>query len=106
MATAVSSRAISLQWTASANDGGTPLTTYLVQYRVSADSGVEFQSRTFDASVLSANLDNLAPFTNYEVRVRAENLAGLSDPSNSLQSLTHPEGERDETPQNSCETLF
>lgn len=93
-ATSTSSRTIALQWVASADDGGTTITGYVVEYRDSAaPTSSAFQSRSFAADVLSTNLDNLLPFINYEVRVRGENIAGVSNPSNTRQSQTHPEGE-------------
>jgi hypothetical protein len=64
-----------------------------VQYRDSSTSS-EFVSRSFGANILSATLDNLVPFVDYELRVSAENVAGSSAPSNSLMERTHPAGKK------------
>ena len=44
------------------------------------------------ADELGTLLAGLAPFTSYDVVVRGENAVGLSDPSATLQSQTHPDG--------------
>ena len=43
--------------------------------------------------VLSAALDGLTPSTNYEVRVKGENVVGYSDPSSTMQTETKAGGE-------------
>ena len=92
-ATATTSRIIALQWVASSNNGGSPITSHIVEYRDTSNPSVTFQNRTFAADALSVALDGLSPFVTYEVRVRANNIAGLSTPSNSLTTRTHPDGE-------------
>lgn len=77
---------------ASDNDGGSPITSYIVEYRDGSDLASSFQNRSFGPSVLSSTLDGLRPFVTYEVRIRANNIVGSSSPSNSLNSQTHPEG--------------
>lgn len=89
----VSSRVLSLQWSASAEDGGSPLTAYVVEFRDSTATMVQFQSQSFGPEALTVNLGDLAPFVSYEVRVRGQNIAGLSAPSATRISQTHPEGE-------------
>ena len=65
----------------------------MVEFRDSSSQEPQtFLSRAFGANALSATLDNLMPFVNYEVRVRAENIAGQSNPSNVLMERTDPEG--------------
>ena len=64
-----------------------------MEFRDAAVSSSQFMSRSFGTSTLSADLDNLMPFINYEIRVLAENVAGLSGPSNAVQARTHPAGE-------------
>lgn len=91
-ASATSSRTIALQWAGSTSDGGSPITSHIVEYRNASDSSATFQSRAFAANALLAVLDGLVPFLMYEVRVRADNIAGMSAPSNSLTTRTHPDG--------------
>ena len=68
------------------------MTAYVVEYRDAAQTSAQFQSREFPPSPLSGSLDGLVPFVNYEVRVRGENIAGQSGPSNNLRATTHPAG--------------
>jgi len=91
-ASASSSRVMGLQWSRSSSDGGSPITGHVVEYRNASDPASTFQTRPFLATSLSADLDNLVPYTSYEVRVRADNAAGLSAPSNALTTRTDPEG--------------
>ena len=90
---ATSSTSISVQWTASANDGGSPITGYVVEYRNTSDSASQFMMRSVGGDVFTAILVGLVPFTTYDVRVRGENIVGHSDPSATLQRRTDPDGE-------------
>ena len=89
---ATSSVSISVQWAASTNDGGSPITGYVVEYRVSSDMGSQFVMQSVGSGVLSTTLTGLVPFTTYDVRVRGENAVGPSDPSATLQRRTDPDG--------------
>ena len=86
----MSSTSIRIQWTASTNDGGSPLTGYIIEYKV---SGGEFSSVAVASDVVATTIDGLTPFGLYEVRVVGENAVGRGEPSNSLQEQTHPAGE-------------
>ena len=72
---------ISVTFTAPADDGGSPVTDYLVEYKVSTDSSWSTFSHTPSASTLSYVIRNLAHSTSYDVRVSAVNAVGTSDPS-------------------------
>ena len=89
---ATSSTSISVQWAASTNDGGSPITGYVVEYRNASDSASQFMMRS-GRGVLTTTVIGLAPFTTYDVRVRGENLVGRSDPSTTVQRRTDPDGE-------------
>ena len=91
-ASATSPTTFSVQWAASTNDGGSPITSYVVEYRDSSLSSSPFQVSRVNSDISSTQLDGLAAFVNYEIRVRAENAVGLSDPSNALFGRTHPDG--------------
>ena len=90
---ATSSTSISVQWAASTNDGGSPITGYVVEYRNASDSASQFVMRSVGRGVLTATVVGLAPFTTYDVRVRGENIVGRSDPSTTVQRRTDPDGE-------------
>ena len=88
-----SSTSISVQWAASANDGGSPITGYVVEYRNTSDSTSQFMMRSVGGDVFTTILVGLVPFTTYDVRVRGENIVGHSDPSATIQRRTDPDGE-------------
>ena len=90
---ATSSSSISVQWAASANDGGSPITGYVVEYCNTSDSASQFMMRSIGGDILTTILVGLVPFTTYDVRVRGENIVGRSDPSTTVQRRTDPDGE-------------
>ena len=90
-AMATSSTTISVQWAASADDGGSPLISYVMEYRLSDES--EFSDITVSMETLSVTISGLTPYGQYEVRVRGENAVGRGEPSASLLAQTHPDGE-------------
>ena len=90
---ATSSSSISVQWAASTNDGGSPITGYVVEYRNASDSASQFMIHSVRRDVLTATVVGLVPFTTYDVRVRGENAVGRSDPSTTVQRRTDPDGE-------------
>ena len=89
-AVATSSTTIAVQWAASADDGGSPLVSYIIEYRLSHET--EFSDITVSMETLSTTISGLTPFGQYEVRVRGENAVGPGDPSASLIAQTHPDG--------------
>ena len=92
LATATSPSTFSVQWTASTNDGGSPITSYVIEYRDTSLTSAPFQSARVGSDAMSIQLSGLLAFVNYEIRVRGENAVGLSDPSNTISGRTHPAG--------------
>lgn len=70
--------AVTATWKAPSDDGGSPITSYVVE--VSTDQKVWTPGATVLA--LSATVSGLTAGVTYYVRVKAQNTAGLSDPSN------------------------
>ena len=92
-AEATSSTSIFVKWAAYANDGGSPITGYLVEYCTTSDPASSFETQVVAMDVLSMTLDGLTPSTEYKVRVRVENAVGYSDPSITKQTETKVNGE-------------
>ena len=88
---ATSSTTISLQWTASTDNGGSPITNYIIEYRLPDDT--EFSVISTNANTLSTTINGLTPYGLYELQVRGENIVGRGEPSDSLTVQTHPDGE-------------
>ena len=80
-----------MTWSAAQSDGGSPITGYIAEYRAQGDMGT-FTAVNLDEGARSAVLTELAPFVMYDVRVRAVNAIGSSDPSATLTARTHPDG--------------
>ena len=87
-----SSTSVTVQWTASTNDGGSPITAYSIEYRDNTNTEAVFESQTVTADIRTIDLLTLRPFTTYGIRVRAVNLVGPSEPSSSRTLRTHPDG--------------
>ena len=74
LATAPLDNAVRLTWTASANNGGTPITDYVIQY--SADGGITWSTYSHIASTsTTVTIPFLTP-TTYTFRVAAVNAIG------------------------------
>ena len=93
---ATSSTSISVQWTASKKDGGSPITGYLAEYRATLNPASPFETQVVERDVLSTTLESLTPSTEYEVRVMGENAVGRSDPSATKWTKTKAESELSE----------
>ena len=89
-AMATSSTSITVQWTASTDDGGSPLISYVVQYRLSGEEAAPFNEVTFGNDVFTMTITGLTPYGLYEVRVLGENLVGRGDSSASLLERDTP----------------
>ena len=90
---AISSTSISVKWAACTNDGGSPITGYVVEHRSALDPASPFETHLLGEDVYSTTLDGLTPSTKYEVRVRVENAVGRSQPSVTMQTKTKDNGE-------------
>ena len=65
----------------------------MVEYRPALDPASPFETHLIGEDVVSTTLDYLAPSTKYEVRVRAENAVGCSQPSVTMTANTKVDGE-------------
>ena len=89
---ATSSTSISVKWAACTNDGGSFITSYLVEYRPALEPASPFETHLLGEDVFSTTLDGLTPSTEYEVRVRVENAMGRSVPSITMRTKTKVDG--------------
>ncbi|KAH9498302.1 hypothetical protein Btru_006487 [Bulinus truncatus] len=71
---------VSILWDHSKNDGGSPVTNYIVEKKESWKSAWAHVDRV-KAVVTSAEVLYLTEGTSYEIRVMAENAAGISEPA-------------------------
>ena len=76
---ATSSTSVSVYWESSENDGGSPITGYMVEY--SPTSNPSFETQVVARDIFSTSLDGLTPSTEYDVRVKGENAVGRGVPS-------------------------
>ena len=68
-----------LEWKPSENDGGTPITGYLVEYRTATRSTWS-KAATVDAKQTTYTVGNLMEGTEYYFRITAVNAEGHSQP--------------------------
>ena len=90
---ATSSTSISVKWAACTNDGGSPITGYVVEHRSALDPASPFETHLVGEDVYSTTVDGLTPSTKFEVRVRVENAVGHSQPSVTMETKTKDSGE-------------
>ena len=90
---ATSSTSISVKWATCTNDGGSPITGYVVEHRSALDPASPFETHLLGEDVYSTTVDGLTPSTEYEVRVRVENAVGHSQSSVTMQTKTKDNGE-------------
>ena len=88
---ATSSTSISVQWNACTNDGGSPITSYVVECHAASDPASSFQRQVVARDVFSTTLEGLTPSTEYDVRVRGENAVGHSVSSVTMRTKTDGE---------------
>lgn len=72
----VNNSQISLSWTAPANNGGSAITNYIVEYKKSSDA--TWTTFSSSSSALSASVTGLMASTTYDFRVRANNSGGIT----------------------------
>ena len=84
MATVLSATSVNLTWGQPVNDGGTPITNYIITYHSNAMDHMILNTNNVQ---LTRQLDNLAPFTAYQLQVSAENIVGIS-PANTTVNVT------------------
>lgn len=72
---------IDLTWRIPNSDGGSPITGYIVEYRESASNSL--WSRTTQSKIPDTNyrLDGLKEGKYYDIRVSAQNAAGVGPPT-------------------------
>ena len=85
MVTALSATSVHLSWEQPIDDGGTPITNYIITYHSNADDHMSINT---DDIQLMRQLDNLAPFTAYQLQVNAENIVGIGPASMTVDVMT------------------
>ena len=85
MVTDLSATSVRLSWEQPIDDGGTPITNYIITYHSNADDHMSINT---DDIQLMRQLDNLAPFTAYQLQVNAENIAGIGPASMTVNVTT------------------
>ena len=83
--TVLSSSSISFVWSAPLDDGGSPVTAYLIEYRLHANQSAAYMTTTLSATQLVHTLSNLLPYTEYDIKVGGVNIAGTGNRSGALE---------------------
>ena len=99
--TSVGNGIIIVSWTASADDGGSPITKYYIEYR-QGSSGSWTEESTEDGTARAYTIRELTNGTSYQVRIIAENIIGRSPESNILTAtptLTVPSPDESSEPE-------
>ena len=88
---AISSSTLFVSWVPSSNDGGSPVTFYVIEYRPTGDFE-QFESTIVSNASLTTEIQDLLPYTHYDVRLRAINIAGIGEASDVYIPVvrTHP----------------
>ena len=82
-----------LTWTAPADDGGSPITNYVIYYRTTSPPGSTWYTYNTNSSATTATISFLSPSTSYDFKVAAQNAAGVgifSSPIVSSSSYNPP----------------
>ncbi|XP_015183294.1 PREDICTED: twitchin isoform X5 [Polistes dominula] len=75
-----------LKWTKPENDGGAPITGYIIEYK--EKFGKEWvKGKEIVGDVTEATIDGLKEGTQYEFRIRAVNKAGPGEPSDATKPI-------------------
>jgi subtilisin family serine protease len=82
----VTATSSTVSWTAPSTDGGSAITSYLVEYR--AATATTWQSVTVTAPTRTTTVASLLPNTNYTYRVTARNSVGSSPASSTANAQT------------------
>ena len=78
---------VELKWNAPESDGGSPVTTYLIEKRDSSKNNW-FSAGTVDGNKLEATVTKLFEGSDYFFRVSAENKIGVSEPAETKEPIT------------------
>uniref|UniRef100_A0A8D8XJS7 Twitchin n=1 Tax=Cacopsylla melanoneura TaxID=428564 RepID=A0A8D8XJS7_9HEMI len=80
-----------LKWTRPENDGGAPITGYIIEFKEIGSDGKfdkDWQpGKTIDGDITAATIEGLKEGTQYEFRIRAVNEAGPGEPSPASKSV-------------------
>ena len=76
----MTARTANIEWTAPEDDGGSPITNYIIEMRQTGER--KWNTATLDkVKGMTYTIENLIPEKEYEFRVIAENKAGPGQPS-------------------------
>ena len=84
----VTSRSLVVSWVAPSNNGGSPVTGYVIEYKLSSSAVYSVVSTTSTAHTLGG----LLPYMEYELRIFSENVVGQSLPTSTVSVTTLSEG--------------
>ena len=86
--TSVTENSVTLSWMSPERDGGSRITTYVVEQREVGCQGAWFQVKKVDSSDnLVATIGNLIEGTPYMFRVSAENEVGVGTPAQLREAI-------------------
>ena len=81
----ISATSMSLSWERPLDDGGTPITNYIITYHSNAEDHMTINT---DIVQFTIQLNDLAPFTAYQLQVSAENFIGIGPASVTVDVMT------------------
>ena len=85
MAANLTSTSIYLLWGRPSYDGGASITNYVITYHSNVEDHMTINT---DNTELTRQLDDLAPFTAYQIQVSAENIVGIGPASTTVNAMT------------------
>ena len=83
--TNLTSTSIHLSWGQPFYDGGAPVTNYVITYHSNAEDHMTINTRNTENT---RQLNDLAPFTAYQIQVSAENIVGTGPASATVNVMT------------------